>query len=71
VSIPIAHPLQLDYMQLKKRLGGVPNRRRKAHKPAFVELVAPRSPVLDNCVIEFESSSGGKMRIQVVQFTWG
>jgi hypothetical protein len=61
---PVAHPLRLDYMQLKKRLGGVPNRRRKAPKPAFVELVAPHSAVLEDCVIEFESSSGGKMRIQ-------
>ena len=38
---PVAHPLRLDYMRLKKRLGGVLSRRRKAHKPAFVELVAP------------------------------
>jgi hypothetical protein len=61
---PVAHPLRLDYMQLKKRLGGISNRRRKAHKPAFVELLAARSAVLEDCVIEFESSSGGKMRIQ-------
>jgi hypothetical protein len=61
---PVAHPLRLDYTRLKERLGGIPNRRRKAHKPAFVELVAPRSAVLDDCVIEFESSSGDKMRIQ-------
>jgi hypothetical protein len=46
----VAHP-RLDYMQLKKRLGGVPSRRRKAHRPAFVELVAPRSAVLEDCVI--------------------
>ena len=61
---PVAHPLRLDYMQLKKRLGGVSNRRRRALKPAFVELVAPRSAALEGCVIEFESSGGGKMRIQ-------
>ena len=60
----VAHPLRLDYMQLKKRLGGVPSRHRKAHRPAFVELVAPRSAVLEDCVIEFESPGGGKMRIQ-------
>ena len=29
---PVAHPLRLDYMRLKKRLGGFPSRRRKAHK---------------------------------------
>ena len=61
---PVAHPLRLDYMRLKKRLGGFPSRRRKAPKTAFVELVAPRAAALDDCVIEFESSSGGKMRIQ-------
>ena len=59
----VAHPLRLDYMGLKKRLGGVPSRR-KATKPAFVELLAPRATPLEECVIEFESSRGGKMRIQ-------
>ncbi len=61
---PVAHPLRLDYMQLKKRLGGVPSPRRKPTKPAFVELVAPHSAVLEDCIIEFESSSGCKMRVQ-------
>ena len=61
---PVAHPLRLDYMQLKKRLGGVPSPRRKTTKPAFVELVAPSPGELDGCVIEFESSRGAKMRIQ-------
>ena len=45
---PVAHPLL----------------RRKATKPAFVELVAPQATALEECVIEFESASGGKMRIQ-------
>ena len=61
---PVAHPLRLDYMGLKKRLRGVPAVRRKAAKPAFVELIAPQSATLEECIIEFESSSGGKMRIQ-------
>ncbi len=61
---PVAHALRLDYTRLKQRLGGVPSRRSKAHKPAFVELAALRSAALEDCVIEFESSSGGKMRIQ-------
>ncbi len=60
----VAHPLRLDYMGLKKRLGGVPAVRRKATKPAFVELIAPHSATLEECVIEFESSGGAKMRIQ-------
>ena len=60
----VAHPLRLDYMGLKKRLGRVPSLRRKATKPAFVELIAPHPATLEQCIIEFESPSGGKMRIQ-------
>jgi hypothetical protein len=60
----VAHPLRLDYTGLKKRLGGSPSRRRKLTKPAFVELIAPHPGKLDECVIEFESSRGAKMRIQ-------
>ena len=60
---PVAHPLRLDYMGLKKRLGGVPNRR-KASKPAFVELIAPHATPLEECIIEFDAPSGSKMRIQ-------
>ena len=59
----VAHPLRLDYMGLKKRLGGV-SHRRKTGKPAFVELIAPPSAMLRECVIEFESLRGGKVRIQ-------
>jgi hypothetical protein len=61
---PVAHPLRLDYMGLKKRLGGIPVLRRKAKKPAFVELVAPCAKAPEECVIEFESPSGNKMRVQ-------
>jgi hypothetical protein len=63
----VAHPLRLDYTRLKKRLGGSPTSptiRRKATKPAFVELIAPSRGQLEECVIEFESSGGSKMRIQ-------
>lgn len=60
----VAHPLRLDYMGLKKRLGDTPNRRRKASKAAFVELIAPPSTPPPECVIEFESGSGAKMRVQ-------
>jgi hypothetical protein len=61
---PVAHPLRPDYTRLKKRLGGSPTFRRKAPKPAFVELVVPSRAQLEECVIEFESSGGSKMRIQ-------
>jgi hypothetical protein len=60
----VAHPLRLDYMGLKKRLGGVTCPRRKARKPAFVELIASPSAMLRECLIEFESLRGGKVRIQ-------
>jgi hypothetical protein len=60
---PVAHPLRLDYSGLKKRLGS-PSFRRKATKPAFVELVAPSGAQPEECVIEFESPGGSKMRIQ-------
>lgn len=61
---PVAHPLRLDYMGLKKRLGGVSTRRQKAAKQAFVELIGPDRAPLEECVIDFESSGGSKMRIQ-------
>ena len=51
-------------MGLKKRLGEATTRRRKAPKPAFVELIAPDRAQLEECVIELESSGGSKMRIQ-------
>ena len=60
----VAHPLRLDYMGLKKRLGDIPTLRRKATKPAFVELTAPHAAPLEECAIDFECPSGRKMRIQ-------
>ena len=60
----VAHPLRLDYMRLKKRLGGVPRLGQKVSSPAFVELIAPQAGTLKECVIEFESPRGGKVRIQ-------
>ena len=60
----VAHPLRLDYMRLKKRLGNVtPPHRRKATPPSFIEMVAAQPAVLEACVIEFESPRGAKMRI--------
>ena len=60
----VAHPLRLDYVGLKKRLEGVSDPKKKAAKPAFVELIADHSATMADCVIEFESSVGSKMRIQ-------
>ena len=61
---PVAHPLRLDYVGLKKRLEGVSDVRKKAAKPTFVELVAAHPATMSECVVEFESSTGSKMRIQ-------
>jgi hypothetical protein len=62
----VAHPLRLDYMGLKRRLAEVRESRekKKPRSPGFVELVAPYAEAGAECVIEFESQSGGKMRIQ-------
>ena len=68
----VAHPLRLDYMGLKRRLDESHSPQpktaqppAKGHtKPAFVELVARHPATLDEFLIEFESSHGGKMRIQ-------
>ena len=48
---------------LKKRLGAASRPRRKARKPAFVELMAPRATMLREYLIEFESLRGSKVRI--------
>lgn len=63
---PVAQPLQLDYMGLKKRLGEVPVPvvRKKAAAQGFVELISAHPATVSDCVIEFESSTGSKMRIQ-------
>jgi len=61
---PVAHPLRLDYMGLKKRLEGVPGPQKKVAAPAFVELVAAHPATMSECVVEFESSIGSKMRIR-------
>ena len=62
----VAHPLRLDYMGLKRRLAEISgvSEKKKARTPGFVELVAPFAAAGAECVIEFESQSGGKMRIQ-------
>jgi hypothetical protein len=60
----VARHLRLDYTGLKKRLGGVSQRRRKTRKPTFVELVAHLQRCREECLIEFESLQGSKVRIQ-------
>jgi len=59
----VAQALRLDYMGLKKRLGEVASRRPDKSKPVFVELIPPPPAAGKECLIEIESTRGGKMRI--------
>ena len=60
----VAQALRLDYMGLKKRVGGgVASQRPANSKPVFVELIAPPPAQPEKCLIEFESTRGDKMRI--------
>ena len=59
----VTQALRLDYMGLKKRLGDVASRRPGKAKPVFVELIAPPPARQEECLIEFESTRGDKMRI--------
>jgi len=61
----VAHPLRLDYVGLKKRLGGIHTVRHKPTKAAaFIELTAPQATGQHQCAIDFEGLNGRKMRIQ-------
>ena len=61
----VAHPLRLDYMGLKKRIGGISAIRRRSTKAAtFIELPAPQATAQHECAIDIECPSGRKMRIQ-------
>ena len=60
----VTQALRLDYMGLKKRVGGdVASQRPANSKPVFVELIAPPPAKCEECLIEFESTRGDKMRI--------
>ena len=59
-----AQQLRLDAGKLKRLLVAAGPRRPKApRQPRFVELIAPAAAVSPECVIEFESATGSKMRI--------
>ena len=60
----VAHPLRLDYMGLKKRLGGVSDRPAQGNQAGIRRADCAACAQLEECVIEFESAGGGKMRIQ-------
>jgi len=56
----VAHPLRLDYRRLKRRLNGPAESPLQSAEMEFVELVSPHATRLEECVIEFESTKGGK-----------
>jgi hypothetical protein len=57
-----AQQLRLDAGKLKRRLVAADKRKSKTpRRPRFVELVAP--PAIPECLIEFESAGGSKIRI--------
>lgn len=60
---PTAKALRLDYTALKRRVSGSFSRSGKPAQAGFVELVTPLAK-LEECIIEFESPQGAKMRIQ-------
>lgn len=59
-----AKALRLDYRGLKKRVLGSDAPRRKSKQPAFVELLAQPVARAEDYMVEFESPSGAKMRVQ-------
>lgn len=60
----VARSLRLDYMQLKRRLGGGSAARRRARsQPRFIELIGRAREQGEEYVVEFESSHGAKMRV--------
>ena len=59
-----AQQLRLDAAKLKRLLVAADQRRSKSRRrPRFVELMAPATVSSPECVIEFESAAGSKMRV--------
>jgi len=60
--------LRVDYMRLKKRVQPVSPERKTTELPGFVELMAPATARIAECVVELEGV-GGRMRIQLKGIT--
>lgn len=59
-----AQQLRLDAGKLKRLLvADDPRRSKTRRQPKFVELIAPAAVASPECVIEFESATGSKMRV--------
>jgi hypothetical protein len=60
----VAQALRLDYNVLKRRVGSVEQRQKRASMPAFVELIGAAAAAGDEYVIEFEGAPHPRMRVQ-------
>jgi len=62
---PVSKVLGLDYSSLKKRVGGIRERKGRGLglMPAFVELKPEFSAVDSACVVELEKGNGTRLRI--------
>jgi hypothetical protein len=56
--------LRVEWNHLKRRMAAASGASRRTAPPAFVELAAPATPLLAECMIELEDRRG-KMRIQL------
>jgi hypothetical protein len=65
----VAHPLRLDYAGLNKRLDGIPDRKKKAGKPAFVELISDHSATMADFVRSESPSDGVRLVLQAPYFS--
>ena len=62
-----ARALRLQYYDVKKRVDMAPSSEtdEAVTSPAFVEILTAPSSEVSECLVEFESAGGAKMRIQV------
>ena len=70
----VAQALRLDYNVLKRRVGSVEQRQKRAEMPAFVELIGAAAAAGDEYVIEVEGSPLPRMRVRWKSATapdWG
>lgn len=56
--------LRVQYYDLKDRVASLEGASGEGARPSFVEIVPVASASAAECVVEFESAAGAKMRIQ-------
>ena len=60
-----AHALRVDYMSLKRRVGGPVLTRQRAQEASFLEWIPPLPGVIVDCSLGLTSSSGSKLRVRM------